>query len=319
MNCRVYLGTHLPGWLGRVSVPLFVSRRRLADMVTLPRARGRWALDSGGFSELQMFGAWQTTPEQYVSEVRHYIREIGNLDWAAIQDWMCEPQVINGLVKRRNPKAKRKPAIDLAQWKRWVRSLIRDGVAPRGILRTYYTALALGPDAVVIFHGTGLSIQEHQRRTVRSYLTLRGLAPEIPWAPVLQGWELADYIRHLEMYRAAGVDLWRMPIVGLGSVCRRQHTEEAEIVVRYLAGLGLRIHGFGFKVLGLLRVADALTSSDSLAWSYAARNDPPLPDCEGHKNCANCIRYALRWYDEVHARLAGQVSPQLPFYGRKAA
>ena len=74
-----------------MSVPLFVSRRTLVTYKRLPRAAGRWALDSGGFSELSMFGAWQTTPEQYVGEVRRYRDEIGGMDWAAAQDWMCEP------------------------------------------------------------------------------------------------------------------------------------------------------------------------------------------------------------------------------------
>lgn len=307
MALRIYLGTHQPQWLARLSVPLFVSRRTLAGRKSLPRALGRWALDSGGFSELQMFGRWETTPEQYVAEVRRFMKEIGNLDWAAIQDWMCEPQVINGLVRRRNPKAKRPPAIDLAAWKRWVRGLMREGRAPRGLVATYVQAMRLGSEAEIVFHGTGLSVEEHQRRSVASALRLRELAPEVPWTPVLQGWEPEDYFRHVEMYRAAGVDLWAVPVVGVGSVCRRQHTEEAEGFLRRLAALGLRLHGFGFKALGLERVHDVLQSSDSLAWSFAARRRPPLPDCvavgEKHKNCANCARFALRWLDHLHARL----------------
>jgi hypothetical protein len=53
---RFYLGTHLPSWLGSVPVPLFVSHRRLARSARLPVARTRWALDSGGFSELAGYG-----------------------------------------------------------------------------------------------------------------------------------------------------------------------------------------------------------------------------------------------------------------------
>jgi len=33
-------------------------------------------------------GAGPLTPEQYVAAVRRYRDEIGNLDWAAPQDWM---------------------------------------------------------------------------------------------------------------------------------------------------------------------------------------------------------------------------------------
>ena len=53
-----YLGTHHPSWLRKTDVPLFVSRRRLAGLKTLPRARGPWALDSGGFQELILHGEW---------------------------------------------------------------------------------------------------------------------------------------------------------------------------------------------------------------------------------------------------------------------
>lgn len=86
-----YLGTHMPHWLGILDVPLFVSHRRLAGRRTLPVARGPWALDSGGFSELSMFGQWRTSPTQYVAAVQRYADEIGQLAWAAPQDHMCEP------------------------------------------------------------------------------------------------------------------------------------------------------------------------------------------------------------------------------------
>lgn len=88
---RFYLGAHHPHWLARTEVPLFISHRALARRSRLPRACGPWALDSGGFTELSMFGAWQTTPQQYVAAVRRYRDEIGCLDWAAPQDYMCEP------------------------------------------------------------------------------------------------------------------------------------------------------------------------------------------------------------------------------------
>jgi len=91
---RFYLGTHEPIWLARTDVPLFLSRRRLSRQQRWPRARGPWALDSGGFSELSLFGRWDTTAAQYVAEVRRWQDEIGGLEWAAIQDWMCEPSIL---------------------------------------------------------------------------------------------------------------------------------------------------------------------------------------------------------------------------------
>lgn len=170
-----YLGTHLPGWLAATAVPLFVSRRRLVSYRTLPRASGPWALDSGGFSELSLFGQWRTTARIYAAEVRRFAQEVGGLVWAAAQDWMCEPFVL----------AK-----------------------------------------------TGLTVTAHQARTVANYLELRSLAPDLPWTPVLQGWHADDYRRHADDYDRAGVDLRTLPVVGIGSVCRRQHTGAVEDLIR---------------------------------------------------------------------------------------
>src|SRR5690242_18874673 len=93
-HVRFFLGTHQPQWLERMAIPMFVSHRRLTGRRKMPRARGQWALDSGGFSELSMFGKWTITPMQYIEGIRRYVSEIGNLEWAAAQDWMCEPFII---------------------------------------------------------------------------------------------------------------------------------------------------------------------------------------------------------------------------------
>jgi hypothetical protein len=238
-----YLGTHQVHWLGLTSVPLFVSRRTLCLRKSLPRAVAPWALDSGGFSELKMFGRWTIRAAQYAREVRRWRDEIGLLQWAAAMDYMCEP------------------------------SILRE---------------------------TGLSVREHQWRTILSYLELKSLAPDLPWMPVVQGFRREEYLEHVAAYRLVGVDLRVLPVVGVGSICRRQGTVEAEGILRSLAALGLRLHGFGLKLTGLRRVADVMTSADSMAWSFAARRlQRPLLGCSGHKNCANCIRFALLWRDRV--------------------
>lgn len=242
---KFYLGAHQPHWLWTADMSLFVSQRRLKKYVSLPKAKRSWALDSGGFTELSMFGHWVTTPEMYVSATRRYATEIGNLDWAAPQDWMCEPAII---------------------WK------------------------------------TGLSVDQHQGRTVENLLTLRHLAPDLTFIPVLQGWKLQDYVRCAERYRAEGIDLQDEPVVGVGSVCRRQGDEEIAKVFRTLGDLGFKCHGFGVKTQGLLAYAEYLVSCDSMAWSYDARRNPPLPG-HSHKNCANCLVYASRWRDRLMAKV----------------
>jgi hypothetical protein len=243
---RFYLGAHHPHWLARTDVPLCVSRRALARLRTLARARGRWALDSGGFTELSTHGAWRVTARAYAEEARRFATEIGGLDFAAIQDWMCEPAV----------RAR-----------------------------------------------TGLTVEDHQRRTIASYLTLTELAPEVPWLPVVQGWCSGDYEDHVEAYAVAGIDLAHAPLVGVGSICRRQATLRTGIILGTLAGLGLRLHGFGVKTTGLRAYQHHLASADSMAWSVGARFRPPL-DGHAHKTCANCLEWALGWRDELLERLA---------------
>lgn len=238
---RFYLGTHEPSWLSRLDVPLFVSHRRLAGRKRLPVARREWALDSGGFTELNKAPyRWVTTVGEYVEAVERYGREVGQLAWAAPMDWMCEPFVVEN---------------------------------------------------------TGLSVREHQERTVSNYLELKDRGP---FVPVLQGWTLADYEACAGLYAEAGVDLTLEPRVGVGSVCRRQGTAEVGRIFRTLHDAGIRCHGFGVKAAGIERFGDLLVSADSMAWSYRARRDWPMPGCS-HRSCANCSRYALRWRSQVLA------------------
>lgn len=232
-----YLGAHMPHWLASVSVPLFVSHRRLAKRRTLPRrVQGRWALDSGGFTEISTYGRWQTSPAEYVEAVERYRTEIGQPDFVAPQDWMCEPFMLDR---------------------------------------------------------TGLSVAAHQDLTVGNFLDLRDHLGAVV-IPVLQGWAVEDYLACVELYAEAGVDLWAEALVGIGSVCRRQDTAEAALIVETLADLGLALHGFGIKIDGLRRYGDCLESADSMAWSYAGRRRGPCS-----RGCQNHLHWALDWRADV--------------------
>jgi hypothetical protein len=172
------------------------------------------------------------------------------------------------------------------------------------------------PDAL---RKTGLTVQQHQRNTVDNYLKLLTLDATLPVVPVLQGFASDDYLRCVDMYDAAGVDLTRERVVGLGSVCRRQATSEIAEITGLLSGLGLRLHGYGVKHEGLAKYARNLVSADSLAWSQAGRfegNKRRLtgrgPGCLHHTNPlkepplneGNCLPYALNWRNGVAAKLA---------------
>jgi hypothetical protein len=249
---KFWLGVHRPAWLGTLGVPLMVSRRTLSTIRgDLPRAVSPWVLDSGGFTELRLYGRWTSTAEQYAADVRRYAAEIGQLEWCAPQDWMCEPFMLAG-----------------------------------------------GNGCV----GTGFTVAAHIERTVANFVELRDLLGPLV-IPVVQGWRVDEYERCVEMFDAAGVDLRAEPVVGIGSVCRRGVTEQAnaEIVVRRMARMigEHRLHGFGVSIDGLTRYGDALGSSDSLAWSYNRRKACRASGADSH--AAECTRPRNRLGDVYSA------------------
>lgn len=252
-----YLGTHMPNWLNDLPAPMFVSNRKLSGRRTLPRAVAPWALDSGAFSEVSALGRFETSPAQYVAAVRRYRDEIGQMDWAAPQDHMCEP---------------------------WV------------LARSELASTVLGA----------------QQWTVDNYLTLRGLDWQLPIIPVLQGQTVADYVRHVDLYARAGVNLEAESTVGVGSVCRRQATAEIASIIAVLSQ-SLRLHGFGVKADGIARYGWMLKSADSMAWSFGGRRIRPCP-LRPVKSCANCRHHALSWRDNVLTQTAQRRDVQLSMF-----
>jgi len=142
---------------------------------------------------------------------------------------------------------------------------------------------------------TGKSVEEHQRLTVDNFLLLTEMAPDLPFIPILQGWELQDYVSMVDMYADSGVDLFQFETVGLGSVCRRQSTKSVLEIVKELQPL--KLHGFGVKGDGLSLYGDFLTSADSMAWSYSGRFVQPCPET-GLASCQHCLHYALEWREK---------------------
>lgn len=240
-----YLGTPRVNWLwsGRVRVPLMISRLRLNEYARYRKAVVNYAIDSSAFGELGRFGAWLTSPLEYLREVEVWVAQIGEPDFIATQDWLCTPE-----------------------------------------------ALA----------ATGLSVREHQARSVGSYFELMGLAPEFPWLPVLHGLTGGDYLAHADFYQKSGVDLAALPLVGIGGIATRQDEPNIIAAIRELAS-GIRLHGFGVKRTGLALYHESLAAADSQAWSYEARmayNQPGYvkpAGCTARGHCGQCGHQALDW------------------------
>lgn len=287
-----YLGCSQPHWLevepstAATAVPLFIPAHRLQTYLyneKWPRPRCRWALDSGGFNHLRKHGLWRFDAETYANRVWSYDRYIGNLDWAAPMDWMCEDDVLAA---------------------------------------------------------TGLTVLEHQQRTVANYVELVGWwwrledwwrgsqwdedefasatrDPEFcPFMPVLQGDTESAYLRCADMYEAAGVHLPDHPLVGLGSVCRREATSEIVRIIERIKGeVDVDLHGFGVKTGGIAAYGDLLASADSQAWSLGARWRGGM--CQHGKGIRwerNCRDYAVAWWTRVVSGLDRPRARQLRLF-----
>lgn len=157
----------------------------------------------------------------------------------------------------------------------------------------------------VMLAKTGKTVAEHQDLTVTSVIRLRELvAGRVHIIPVLQGQTVEQYVECVEKYRAAGIDLTAEPVVGLGSVCRRQASREIRELVEVLSAMGIRLHGFGVKTEAMEQYGPLLESADSFAWSKANRHR--AEECV-HGVVAwerNCPVAALTWRDQVVAKLS---------------
>lgn len=278
-QARVYLGVNEAGWLNRpelAGIPKCISRGRLAKAKRLQRSLSLLLIDSGGFSELKHHGRWRFTAAEYIAQLRVMVAQLGRDSVVAIapQDWMCETVVIEG-------------------------GRTKDGTFVG-------TRQFIDPDGKMTLDEV---VYEHQRRTVANFVELRRLAPDLPIFPVLQGQTGKQYLRHMAMYAAAGIRFVEEPLVGLGSVCRRQGTRETAELVRMLAAYGLRLHGFGVGVKGLALYGRSVASVDSNSWSFNGRRAVGRCPHGVVKWEQNCPVKARQWWDNAIALLTGRPKP----------
>jgi hypothetical protein len=158
---------------------------------------------------------------------------------------------------------------------------------------------------------TGLSVAEHQKRTVERYDALLDSDCGVYIMPVLQGFAPSDYRRHIQMYADR---LQFGAYVGVGSVCKRNGDPSA--IIGVLDAIkserpDLRLHGFGLKTTALMcgAIVDALESADSMAWSYAARR--------AGRN-ANDWREADAFVARIATGQQRRTAVQLDFFGNSA-
>jgi hypothetical protein len=146
-----------------------------------------------------------------------------------------------------------------------------------------------------ILSKTGLTVREHQKRTVDRFHALTRSCTGTEIMPVLQGYHPDEYAQHIEDY---GELLTCGKWTGVGSVCKRNGDPRAiedVLLTIHRERPDLRLHGFGVKTTALASglVWQLLYSADSMAWSFHARING--------RNASN-IEEAKAWIEKINTR-----------------
>jgi hypothetical protein len=131
---------------------------------------------------------------------------------------------------------------------------------------------------------------------------------------VIQGWDVNDYLEHIDDYKSYGLIEEHM---GIGSICRRTEIENIADIIKCIKKElpNVKLHGFGIKLHTFKthpELIKMLYSADSMAWSFYGRMNPLKTSNDSrckinnetcihltNKNCANCHLYMLYWYRKV--------------------
>lgn len=169
---------------------------------------------------------------------------------------------------------------------------------------------------------TGLTIKEHQEKTIENQIYLYDKKNEMGIKSILmgtlQGWKIFDYLDHIDMMKERGILLDYM---GVGSICRRFKTKEIVKILKWINYEipDIKLHGFGvkIKVLEYPEVFKYMYSCDSMAWTYTGRGfaefgkhgilfgkkcliDSSFICNKKADDCASCIRFMCYWVDRIN-------------------
>lgn len=142
--------------------------------------------------------------------------------------------------------------------------------------------------------------------------------------PILQGWRPIDYELCVGLFDQILDGNWP-PLVGVGSVCRRQLNGPNGLipVINSISRLlpKSKLHLFGVKGLAIAHLGDNVESIDSCAWDFAARKDiqryrreymaqhigTTMSDATKALPCTNALkaRYMLKWHTSTQLQAKG--------------
>ena len=138
-----------------------------------------------------------------------------------------------------------------------------------------------------------LSVLERIKKTVENTEIL-STAPFSGFLPVIQGWEVEEYLHCIDLLEGAGQI---KPIMGIGSICRRGKQEQILNIVRHISQRlpSIKFHAFGIKINTLNynhgEILNYLDSLDTAAWQFNGKDE--------------LGGWRPRTYQEIYRRLLG--------------
>jgi hypothetical protein len=218
-------------------------------------------------------------------------RLVSRVSWFQCGSWMMDSGAFTELT--RHGQYRHSVADYAFQIRRWASSLLVAAVSQDYMCEPF------------VLKKTGLTVREHQLRTVRRYEKLLEERLPVHIMPVLQGYDPREYVCHIRDYKDLLPDgAW----VGVGSICKRN--SKPEQVLKVLDAVhserpDLHLHGFGLKISSLVcpGILKRLHSSDSMAWSFAGRRRGDGSDANSVGAAITYVRQVEDMVDRVRSRM----------------
>lgn len=143
-----------------------------------------------------------------------------------------------------------------------------------------YFALRDYPCEPQILRKYNVTVKDQILRTLDNHIKLLDLLEDYLLkakpVPVLQGWEVEDYLFCIDLFREHGLVGNGFDYIAIGSLCRKNTTTQIKkiiLTIRKELKDSIKLHCFGTKisVLNDLAVWKAVYSVDSMAWDFNAR------------------------------------------------
>ena len=267
-----YLGCHQPLWLERASVPWFLSYQKLKKRKKVVHPAGRWALDCGGFTEIDKFGEYTFSPQEYAQDVVRFA-EWGGLDWCASMDYPCSPLPLE------------KSGLTIAEHQRLT-------VENFQVLREVFLGALVKPVL------QGWEPDDYLRHVEQYEAIGYDLTKEVPVAigSLVRGAGTTAQVTAIvrRVHEATGIQMHALGVKGQALQWLSQIVWSADSMAWASTARSWNAKGHNDEE------EVELLGGGTVTWKKGRVGSVMLPQCQGkHVHCGSCIDWALAWYERL--------------------